>query len=228
MFFTFLNIKRLLQDVYDLVLPGICLACKGPVDKSLGFICPGCHRLLIAAGGKDLIFRDRFALHRVKYLYHYDEVNGIELGEAVRKLKYESYTYLAEELGILAAGVLSRDIVYRAADFITPIPLHPLKLRERGFNQSELIARKVASLTCLKYENLLARKRYTRSQAELSSRKRELNVREVFTKLPQFDITGKSIILFDDQITTGATMTDAASALANAGAHSILGLTITH
>ena len=217
----------LVREALDIFFPGLCVTCGKNAGKEK-YICSRCRETLLLGGLKKTVYRNRENLHRLYYLYHYDYYKGIELGAAVRELKYAGRTGLARELGMLLAETASRLTDFITADVVTGIPLHPARRRERGFNQSQLVAERLAEGLGLEYMKTLERITNTASQAELSSRLRELNVRGVFRVGPDADIAGKTIILLDDQSTTGATLDNAAGALYGAGAEIVLPLSITH
>ena len=145
------------------------------------------------------------------------------LRTAIQRLKYESKGALARPLGELLASALgtASPLLPRGepADLIVPVPLHPSKLRVRGFNQAERIARVLAD-RCgwpLDTQGLL-RVRKTRTQTALHASERHSNVVGVFdTKSPLY-FNGRSILLIDDVLTTGSTVSECARVLRNAGA----------
>ncbi|MBA4356017.1 MAG: ComF family protein, partial [Novosphingobium sp.] len=116
-----------------------------------------------------------------------------------------------------------------ACDAVVPVPLHASRLRSRRFNQAELIARRVArklQLPCT--PAALARIRETPSQVGLSANQRQLNVRGAFA-VPEAQVAavrGKTILLIDDLMTTGATLAACARALKRAGCRAAYGLTL--
>jgi len=105
------------------------------------------------------------------------------------------------------------------ADLIIPIPLHPARFRERGFNQAQILACLIAQ----KFNKPLAtkhllRKRHTRHQAVLTKKERWTNIEGAFTIKHSSSLKGKHILLVDDLLTTGATASEAAKMLKSAGA----------
>ncbi len=107
-----------------------------------------------------------------------------------------------------------------------PVPLHPSRMRERGFNQSELLARDLSvSLNAPIQPKALARKRPTQQQAHLTASERKVNVRGAFTADPGF-VQGARVIVVDDVLTTGATLCECADALLHAGAQNVIALTL--
>ena len=115
------------------------------------------------------------------------------------------------------------------ADMVVPVPLHPVRFRERSFNQAELLARIVSMKIGRPLRNdLLARPRATRSQAELDKKQRYLNVRDAFEPAKDSWIPGARVLLVDDVFTTGATANACAKRLKEAGAEKVIVVTIAH
>lgn len=114
------------------------------------------------------------------------------------------------------------------ADAIIPVPLHPLKIKERGYNQSSLIARQVSKLTCIPLlDNYLMRIINTPPQVKTSNREDRINnVKNAFMCRKQ-DMRVNSVIIFDDVCTTGATLNACAAALKANLIKQVYGLTLT-
>jgi len=124
----------------------------------------------------------------------------------VHDFKYHDNSKLAEHLGQLAAHDMKADGMFGDVDFLVPVPLHPKKERQRGYNQSFCIARGFASVYEIPVrEDLIRRKLYTLTQTRKSLYERHLNTEEVFAVNDATPFAGKHILLIDDVITTGAT-----------------------
>lgn len=111
---------------------------------------------------------------------------------------------------------------------IVPVPIHPVKKFTRGFNQNEVVLQFYAPVVGIPVSNLMTRRKFTRSQVGLTEQKRFQNVKRAFfvpRKLSE-QIEGKSVLLFDDLITTGATINSAAYALKEAGAKHVFALSL--
>jgi competence protein ComFC len=106
-------------------------------------------------------------------------------------------------------------------DALIPVPLHPTRLRQRGFNQSLLLARQVGGLTGVEVKESLIRTRRTDAQVNLGAEQRMANVAGAFAVHPQIPVAGLSVVLIDDVVTTGSTLSSCAEALINAGASSV-------
>ena len=144
--------------------------------------------------------------------------------EAVHRFKYRNLRAAAPELGALLAGYLASHPM--AGDVLAPVPLHPRRLRGRGYNQAELLAVELGRLTGLPVaKELLTRRKDTPPQVQASSREdRVENVRDSFACIG--DAGGLKVILVDDVSTTGSTMSACAGALKDSGAASVWGLAL--
>ena len=113
-----------------------------------------------------------------------------------------------------------------AADLIVPVPLHPTRLRQRGYNQAALLARQFGRHSGIPVrENILARVRPTASQMTLDAKARRLNVMGAF-QCTDRQIGGKQLVLIDDVCTTGSTLDACACALQVEGAATVQALTL--
>lgn len=162
----------------------------------------------------------------------YDALAGPYLYEggilrAVHQFKYSGKTHLAGSLGALLALFLRDWLIIKKDLTLVPVPLHPKRLRERGFNQSLLLAREVAAALDLELDFLsLRRKRYTQPQISLKSHERRKNVKNAFEIGRYEAIKGKAVILLDDVATTGSTLNECARTLKRAGCKQVYGLVL--
>jgi ComF family protein len=151
------------------------------------------------------------------------------LRQAIHRLKYDGKTALARPLGMLLARSLDdsptpllTDTVSATPlkiDLVVPIPLHPTRLRQRGFNQAERIAFYLACERGWQLEaNGLHRVRRTRTQTALRVAERAANVQGAFAAPDPARFAGRSVLLVDDVLTTSATMKEAARVVRIAGA----------
>lgn len=147
--------------------------------------------------------------------------------DAIHQMKYAGKTYLAKSLGPLLASFASKWLDKTEGLLMMPVPLHRKKLRERGFNQSLLLARIITPLLSTELDFLsLRRVIYTRSQTGLNSDERKRNVRRAFAIIGQRDFKGKTVILVDDVATTGNTMNECARVLKKAGCEKVFCLAL--
>ena len=144
----------------------------------------------------------------------------------IHQLKYYGKLHLAEHLGQAMAELLIKDKKIRGADFIIPVPLHKVKKRSRGFNQSELLARKISQISGISViDNVFIRKRYTENQSLLPIDERAKNVEGAFELINSDILQGKNLVLVDDIITTGSTVNECIKVLMEAGSGSVTALT---
>jgi ComF family protein len=145
----------------------------------------------------------------------------------VQALKYRGVAELADPFARLAALVLVRDFPGERWDVIVPVPLHRVRRRDRGYNQSALIARRLGALTGWPVDERLAvRHRWTQSQTFLSRRQRLTNVEGAFRCPDPARAAGPRILLVDDVHTTGSTINETARALREAGAAEVFALAV--
>jgi ComF family protein len=149
----------------------------------------------------------------------------LALRHAVHALKYEGLRVLSEPLGTLLAACWQAQGI--TVDLVLPVPLSRARERERGYNQSALLARAMAGQLALPCPGrLLVRQRNTRSQVGLSAQERWDNVWGAFA-CHSAELGGQRVLLVDDVLTTGATLQACAAALRQAGASEVWALTLT-
>ncbi len=197
-----------------------CATCAGQTRVIQSSICPKCGQVQ----NSDLLC---FGCQSEPPRYHELRswaVFGGSLREAIHHLKYHRNVGLGE--------VLARPLIQCAqdnqwsVDIVLPVPLSLARLAERGYNQASLLARPVAlRLGAAYHPNGLTRVRNTASQVGLSSEMRKQNVEKAF-RADRRRVGGKSVLVIDDVTTTGATMDACASALIEAGANRVFGLTL--
>ncbi len=147
--------------------------------------------------------------------------------EAISRFKYGGAIRLAPALGMLLAAYQDSQFPFSGLDLILPVPLHPRRLRERGFNQSLLLARQVSRRHSIPLNfTVLRRIRPTPPQTRLSGPDRQRNVRGAFEVVKPSVLAGKKVLLIDDVFTTGATARECARVLLGGGAREITVLTL--
>jgi ComF family protein len=190
----------------------MCTVCGMPFPASKGtdHLCEDCLRK-----------RPWYDFLRSPYLY-----SG-PLIEAIQRFKYNIETHLKSSLGHLLSSFAKEWIPERKDCVIIPVPLHSRRLRERGFNQSLLLARILASDLGNQLDYLsLIRNRYTRAQTGLKKKERRKNVKDAFSVIQPNAIKDKKILLVDDVFTTGYTLNECARTLKKSGATTVICLTV--
>ena len=186
--------------------PPLCPQCGIPQPE--GIPCPACENQDHAIDGIRSPFR----------------FEGV-MRQAVHQFKYKNLRAAAEPLAELLWSYLKDNPV--EGDILVPVPLYGKRLRERGYNQSALLARELSRLSGLPLEtNCLTRSRYSSPQAKAASAgERRQNVCGAFT-CRNTNLKGKRVILIDDVATSGATLDACAAALKDGGAAFVWGLTL--
>ncbi len=147
--------------------------------------------------------------------------SGGQSQKILHRLKYRNKPEIAEKLGKLYAQDLIEANFKNCWDLIVPVPLHPVKLLRRGYNQSEQFAKGLSEGLEVDYENALERKKFTETQTKKSRLQRMENVEDVFQISVGHSISNLRILLVDDVITTGATLCSCANVLLANGAKTV-------
>jgi competence protein ComFC len=149
------------------------------------------------------------------------------LARAILLLKFESIDSLGHLFARNLAGIVRRSGTDFAADVVVPVPLHRQRERERGYNQAALIAKPLARRLGLPYKAvLLTRIRPRPDKHLLTVEERWESVRGAFATRQGSQVDNLRVLLVDDVMTTGATLDACAQALRDAGARSVVGLTV--
>jgi ComF family protein len=209
----------LIEAVLNLLFPPRCVACSA----SGQWLCPNClDQILFFEPPWPPLLGEVWPLQGIRAAAH---LSG-PLREAVHRFKYTGLRSLAHTLGEILYDCW--DAEPWPVDSIVPVPLHPRRERERGYNQSLLLARELARHTGLPVaEGVLLRISPTPPQVGLSAVQRAENVRNAF-RCRDDSLRGAQILLLDDVLTTGATMRACASALLDGEAGAVWGLALSH
>lgn len=152
--------------------------------------------------------------------------NNRIIRRAIHNFKYNFIEDLHEVLVVVIGKYLSQ-VGCLNFDYVIPVPLHGRRRAERGFNQSELLARRIGeNLNCPLNIDILKRKRYTTPQIFLDREGRKSNLINAFLCEKRDVIAGKSVVLVDDVCTTGSTLEECSKELKSAGASKVWGLVI--
>jgi len=190
------------------IAPPWCRCCGAPLG--IEGLCGACR-----------IRRPRFAYARAALLY------GDLVREAIHAFKFGGRGGLANPLGDLLAGLGLSALPGAAPDVLVPVPLHPRRARERGYNQALLLARRLERAWRVPVvADALVRAVPTLPQADLDAAARRRNVRDAFAVRRPERITGRHVVLVDDVLTTGATAGECARTLYRAGAAAVGVLTV--
>jgi ComF family protein len=212
------NIKLYFHGLLDIFYPRTCAACGTVLFNNEEVLCLKCFADLPRTGFHHIadnevarIFWGRIPVaHATSFIYF---TRDSRFRQILHELKYNGQKRVGIEMGRLF-GLELRDTPFANTDIIHPVPLHPGKLRKRGYNQSELIAKGISLATQIPVENdLIRRISATPTQTKKSRYERWENVRDSFMIAHAEKLRNKHILLVDDVITTGATIEACASAV---------------
>ncbi|HHX63577.1 MAG TPA: ComF family protein [Chloroflexi bacterium] len=223
--------RRWYHTLLDLVYPPHCVACGQPgawlctrcIQKASAYhppVCPHCGTPVSPSGACHACAGPIPCLAGVRVVGPYRP----PLRQAIHALKYEGMRVLAAPLGaMLATAYRTHALTPR---LVVPVPLHPARIRQRGYNQALLLARETGRrLDLILHEKALVRRRDTPSQVGLGRSARRANVYGAFS-CPATDVAGESLLLIDDVVTTGATLEACALPLLEAGAKAVWALVV--
>jgi ComF family protein len=187
------------------LVPPRCAGCDAPGS----WLCNECRDLEPVRGGTP----------RLPITAAGEHAGGLR--RAIHRFKYRDERALAEQLGDLVAARIAADIARGVVlDAVVPVPLHPERARQRGYDQTALLGMVVATATALPCHPALHRIAYARPQVELDRLERARNVAGAFVGIAG-SLAGARVALVDDVTTTGATLREAARAARAAGARSV-------
>jgi len=206
----------IIEPVISIFLPALCIHCQRPLPQGRRIICQSCfnglprllpeHKKTFLKRVPVQYFDHLFILYQFSPLFQ----------ELVHLLKYQRFLTVARYF----AEALASRLKHHTYDVITAVPLNPVRLRERGYNQSAIIAKVFAELLQQSFsENILIRLKNTKSQTKLSRSERIENVHNAF--ITKENIRGRSVLIIDDVITTGSTLNECARMLRQNGAERI-------
>ncbi|MDP1675249.1 MAG: phosphoribosyltransferase family protein [Bacteroidota bacterium] len=219
-----ISYPSILQPIHDFLFVTECLHCGVRLNNGEQRVCNNCWNALSIVRENDYTFKvliDRFREGRViddfVTLFYFEK--GKLLQTLAHSLKYEEVATFGFELGVR----LGKKISNKTIECIIPVPLNKRKERERGYNQSEWIAKGIASvITVPVLSNAVRRTRYTVTQTHLNAEERKKNIADAFEVTNADAVSRKNILLVDDIITTGSTIQEIARVLKNAKAARVI------
>lgn len=237
-----ISLVSAIRDIFlgflDVLYPRHCFVC----DKSLheeknSYICESCLEIIKTTEakrcgrcgiklGSGITSSDKGCpecksanLRYEKSFFVYD--NSEPVRTLIHQFKYKKHICLAAPLGSLLTNLLYKKTICEI-DFVVPVPLHRKKKQERGFNQSELMAKEVCKKLSIPISiNNLYRVKNTLSQTQLSRLQRQQNVKDAFKVKNPGQLFKKNVLLVDDVLTTGMTASECAKSLKNAGTNKV-------
>ena len=201
-----------IDALIGLLYPSVCAACGTSLFKWEKLVCTRC-RTLLPKTGYELhednplarIFYGKVRLKAVTACYFFSKEGKVQ--HLVHELKYkgnaDAGVFLGQELG----KTIKEAPLFQGIDFLIPVPLHPKREKQRGYNQSMMIARGISEVTGIPVgAQFLFRSVDTATQTHKTKEERWLNVKDIFELRNGEKLEGKNVLLVDDVLTTGATL----------------------
>lgn len=223
--------------IVDLFFPRTCLRCS-----RLGvFICERCRKQFSYIRHDICLYCSKASPYGYTHpgCRHPDGVDGVmsifiyasAIKDVIKGIKYHSVPDAFHELFMCVYDSsvcrFMRFARMHPEAVLQPMPLHLTRLKERGFNQSSYIASFFSAMVLYEVINGLRRDRRTASQAQIHTPgQRAVNMKNAFCAIPEFSMWGKTIILVDDVVTSGSTITEAAGTIKRAGAKAVFAWTL--
>ncbi len=199
-------------DFLALVYPKLCMACEAPLYKGEHSFCLHCRAGLPRTGYHhkadnpvSRLFYGRVRLHAAAAFLTFHKAGKVQ--RLIHQLKYKGQQEVGVDAGVLYGNELRESPLFADVDTIVPIPLHPSRERQRGYNQATCFGRGLAQAMHAELDTTsLIRASVTSTQTRKSRFDRWKNVEEVFLLRNADTLAGKHILLVDDVVTTGATL----------------------
>jgi ComF family protein len=200
------------DDFLSLLFPRVCYGCGTHLLRNENFICTECYVIIPRTNYHNLrdnpveqLFWGRCQIESAASFSYYNK--GSRIRNLIHNMKYKGIREIGFELGRIYGLSLKSSEFINCIDILIPVPLHPVKKRSRGFNQSEIISEGIAAATGLPVNTTAVERAMASStQTKRSRYERWVNVEGIFVVKDPDSLKGKHILLIDDVITTGSTM----------------------
>lgn len=211
--------RKAKMSILDIIFPRVCGFC-GKLDNS--YLCEECKKKI----QKELVCKTE----KVKYK-HFEKLIYIlnyegEIRNKILSYKFKDKSYMYKTFAKIILENEKICKIIKMCDIIIPVPIHKKRKDERGYNQSELIAKEIAIGLKITYAKLLRKIKNNKKQSSLKRKERIENVKNVYEVINKEIIYGRNIILFDDIYTTGATVQECSRMLKENGANYIFVLSL--
>ncbi len=219
--------------IADIIYPRICPVCNNIIPVGYKDLCPDCTGLLTYAQepycmrcGKPVDEEKEYCSDCERNKHSYDEGRAVfiydeYMSKSIYRFKYSGKREFANFYGKVMTERLGEKIRRWDPDAIVPVPVHKSKLRSRGYNQAELIAKQISKRMKIPVKSdIVIRQSATTVQKNLSAKARQNNLKKAFKVIPN-SVQLNSILIVDDIYTTGATVDAVARCLKDAGVRKV-------
>src|SRR5690554_3426324 len=213
------NLSKIINDINTILLPRLCFGCNALLYRGEEHICTVCRNHLPlteynfnAENPVDGIFYGRINIIKASSFLFFTEKGIVK--NLIHYLKYRNQEQIGSFLGNWYGQQLRDNNFLTGLDYVIPVPLHPAKLRKRGYNQVALFARAIAEHLNAQYlDHILIKTANTKTQTKKTRLLRWQDKQDLYILTDPEILIDKKILLLDDVITTGATMETCATAL---------------
>jgi len=212
-------LKQIVFDIREILAPRMCIICNRRLQINEKLVCSGCLTKLPytfyqgrSENGAVRLFYGQIIIERGSAYFYY--FTGADSRKILFALKYHHQP----EIGLLFGKMMARELIrtdfFKDIDALIPVPLAPLRQQQRGYNQSEWLAMGVAEITGLPIWNEIVKRTVeNRTQTHLNHLERRRNVEGIFHCIHPEKLKNKHVLVIDDVVTTGSTLTSCIRAM---------------
>lgn len=216
-----MSIRRVLSDFTNLFYPNICVVCHNGLVRGEEVVCTSCMYHIPRTrywnsvdNPVAKVFWGRVSVENACSFFFFTK--GSRYRKLLHQLKYTGRSDIGIKLGEEFGRELISSPIYKSMHAIIPVPLHPKRFKERGYNQAEMIADGLSkSMGIPVITDVLIRDQYTQTQTKKTREERVKNVSEAFKIINSDKIANMQVLLVDDVVTTGATLEVCANTILN-------------
>ena len=206
--------------ILSLIYPPKCVFCGTVIDKS--DICEECEKTLPYTKGDSIYQKFPFVDKCISPLYYKDYVR-----RAVLRFKFAGCSCYSRRLGRIMSECAENNLDCGSIDMVSCIPLSRKRMHDRGYNQAELLAKEISKKVGVEYLPTLKKIRHNTAQSTIKdSKQRAANVIGAYRVIDAEEVKGKYILLVDDVVTTGSTVSECARILKKSGAKAVYCVTL--
>lgn len=211
---------KIFDYILSLIYPPKCVFCGTVIDKS--DICEECEKTLPFTKGDSIYQKFPFVDKCISPLYYKDYVR-----RAVLRFKFAGCSCYSRRLGGIMSECAENNLDCGSIDMVSCIPLSRKRMHNRGYNQAELLAKEISKKVGVEYLPTLKKIRHNTAQSTIKdSKQRAANVIGAYRVIDAEEVKGKYILLVDDVVTTGSTVSECARILKKSGAKAVYCITL--
>ena len=211
----------LIDKILKFFYPAKCVFCQNLINDYSSFeVCDNCKSTLPYTNDNGCFEGTKYISYVISPLYYKNET----IRQAILRYKFNNAINYHKTFASIVVYYLQNIDDIKNVDLVLPVPLSKKRMRERGYNQAELISARIAGHFSIEtMSDVFIRHRETKRQSTMDKYERLKNISGAFSITDKNPINGKTILLFDDVFTTGATMNSCAKILIQSGAKQVIG-----